>query len=66
MATQTAPAAQQLTVKLSEISVAEGFNPRRDAEQAEIARLAKSIAEHGLIHPLVVCPDDGGYRLYLQ
>jgi len=65
VATQTHPAAQQQTVKLSEIS-GDGFNPRNGAEQAEIGRLAKSIAEHGLIHPLVMCPDGEGYRLYLQ
>ncbi len=51
------------TVALSKIVVREGFNPRSDAEQAEISRLAKSIAEHGLIHPLVVCPDGDGFRL---
>jgi len=63
VATQIQRAAQQMTVKLSEISVAEGFNPRSDAERAEIDRLARSVAEHGLIQPLVVCPDGDGWRL---
>jgi ParB family transcriptional regulator, chromosome partitioning protein len=62
VATQT-HTATQLTVPLSAIVVDEQFNPRSDAEQAEIGRLAKSIAEHGLIQPLVVCPQGDGYRL---
>ena len=56
MATQTHPTAQQLTVPLSAIAVADGFNPRSDVERAELVRLARSIEQHGLIQPLVVTP----------
>lgn len=55
---------QQRTVALSAIHVTDGFNPRDDAEKAEIARLAESITAHGLIQPLVVCSEDTGeYRV---
>ena len=56
---------QQRTVALSAIHVTDGFNPRTNAEKAEIARLAESITTHGLIQPLVVCSGDigGEYRL---
>lgn len=55
----------QRTVALSQIHVSEGFNPRTNAERAEIARLAESITTHGLIQPLVVTPTNGNgdYRL---
>ncbi len=55
----------QRTVALSAIHVAEGFNPRDQAERAELARLVASIKTHGVIHPLVVCPadDNGAWRL---
>ena len=65
MATQTRPEAQ-LSVPLSAITVDEGFNPRSDVERAELARLTRSIEQHGLIQPLVVTPQGEGYRLYLQ
>ena len=65
MSATTAPQPEQRTVALSQIHVAEGFNPRDDAAHAEIARLAESIKTHGLISPLVVCPIDGNgdYRV---
>ena len=55
----------QLTVALSAIEISDGFNPRSDAERAELDRLVESIRQHGLIHPLVVAPGDaeGRYRL---
>ncbi len=60
-------ASQQRSVALSAIHIGEGFNPRDEAERAEIVRLAESIRTHGVIHPLVVCSDDNdGFRLYLQ
>jgi len=55
----------QRTVALSAVDVSEGFNPREDAEQADIARLAESIKAHGLIHPLVVTRVDRDGRLRL-
>ena len=63
MPSTTQPA--QRTVALSAVDVSEGFNPREDAEQADIARLAESIKAHGLIHPLVVTRVDRDGRLRL-
>lgn len=63
MATETHPAAQQLTVPLSSIVVDEAFNPHSDVERSELARLTRSIERHGLIQPLVVTPHGDGYRL---
>ena len=55
----------QRTVALSAVHVDEGFNPRDDAQRAEITGLADSIKTHGLIAPLVITPLDGNgeYRL---
>jgi len=59
------PQPVQRTLALSAIQVAEGFNPRSDAEHAELARLADSIKTHGVIQPLLVTPagGTGDYRL---
>ena len=35
--------------------------PRRDFDQAQLAELAESVKEHGLIQPITVRPVDGGY-----
>ena len=37
--------------------------PRRAFDEAELASLAESIRLHGLLHPIVVQRDAGGYRL---
>lgn len=37
--------------------------PRRTFDEEELASLAESIRLHGLLHPIVVQRDDGGYRL---
>ena len=37
--------------------------PRRSFNEEELASLADSIRLHGLLHPIVVQRDDGGYRL---
>jgi ParB family transcriptional regulator, chromosome partitioning protein len=37
--------------------------PRQDFDTDELRRLAESIAEHGLLQPVVVRPLDGGYQL---
>jgi ParB/RepB/Spo0J family partition protein len=60
---KTVPQAEQRTVALKEIHVAEQFNPRRRFEQKQLDELARSIALHGLLQPLVVAADDDGYRL---
>jgi ParB family chromosome partitioning protein len=60
---KTVPQGEQRTVALKEIHVAEQFNPRRRFEQKQLDELARSIALHGLLQPLVVAADDDGYRL---
>ena len=37
--------------------------PRRTFDEGELAELAESIRLHGLLHPIVVQREDGGYRL---
>jgi ParB family chromosome partitioning protein len=37
--------------------------PRRDFDPEALSSLAESIKRHGLLHPIVVEPDAGGYRL---
>jgi ParB family chromosome partitioning protein len=39
------------------------FQPRRVYDQVALQTLADSIAQHGVIQPLVVRPVDGGYQL---
>lgn len=39
------------------------WQPRHDFNEERLEELAQSIAEHGLIHPLVVRERDGGYEL---
>jgi len=39
------------------------LDPRLSLDEAAIEELAQSIKRHGLISPLTVTPDDGGYRL---
>lgn len=53
------------TLPLSRIKVVDGFNPRTDVERAQIDQLARSIAERGMLQPLLVQPagDDGEYPL---
>jgi ParB/RepB/Spo0J family partition protein len=38
-------------------------NPRRDFDAAGLDELAQSIREVGVLQPVLVVPDDGGYRL---
>src|SRR5690348_4601167 len=63
--TEDALATSELrTIPLSSINVVEGFNPRRQFDQAELDRLAESIRLRGLLQPLVVTPDGADcYRL---
>jgi ParB/RepB/Spo0J family partition protein len=52
------------TVALSAIDVNEQFNPRDDAENAAIERLADSMRQHGPLVPLIVSPNgENSYRL---
>lgn len=49
-------------IKLSEI-VADPDQPRRQFEEAALEDLAASIAEHGILQPIVVTPYQGGYQI---
>jgi ParB/RepB/Spo0J family partition protein len=60
---ETVPQAEQRTVALAEIDVAEGFNPRDRFDRKQLDELARSIALHGLLQPLVVAQNGDGYRL---
>jgi ParB/RepB/Spo0J family partition protein len=60
---QTVPQTEQRTVALAEIHVEQGFNPRDRFERKPLDELAKSIAVHGLLQPIVVAEDGDGYRL---
>jgi ParB/RepB/Spo0J family partition protein len=50
-------------VPLDTITIAEGANPRKRFDDDGLRELADSITKHGLIQPLVVRTDDGGYTL---
>lgn len=49
-------------IKLTEIK-ADPDQPRRSFEDAALEELAQSIAEHGILQPIVVTPKDGGYQI---
>jgi len=49
-------------IKLTEI-VADPDQPRRSFEEAALEDLAASIAEHGILQPIVVTPYQGGYQI---
>lgn len=49
-------------IKLTEI-VADPDQPRRQFEEAALEDLAASIAEHGILQPIVVTPYQGGYQI---
>src|SRR4051794_22044238 len=64
--TSGTPAGGELrTVPLSSIRVREGFNPRTEFDEPELARLADSIREDGILQPLLLQPGDtdGEYGL---
>jgi ParB family chromosome partitioning protein len=49
-------------IKLSEI-FADPDQPRRSFDEAALEELAASIAEHGILQPIVVTPHKGGYQI---
>jgi ParB family chromosome partitioning protein len=49
-------------IKLTEVS-ADPDQPRRHFDEAALEELAASIAEHGILQPIVVTPKDGGYMI---
>ena len=63
MSSQTVPQTEQRILALAEIQVEQGFNPRGRFERKQLDELAKSIAVHGLLQPIVVAENGDGYRL---
>jgi len=49
-------------IKLTEIT-ADPDQPRRTFDEVALDELAASIAEHGVLQPIVVTPKDGGYQI---
>lgn len=49
-------------IKLSEIH-ADPDQPRRHFDEGALQELAASVAEHGILQPIVVTPHDGGYMI---
>lgn len=49
-------------IKLDEI-FADPDQPRRSFDEAALEELAASIAEHGILQPIVVTPQKGGYQI---
>jgi ParB family transcriptional regulator, chromosome partitioning protein len=58
----SASSAGQLTINVHEID-RNPFQPRRDFDEQEIAALADSLREHGLIQPILVRHVEGRYQL---
>ncbi len=58
MSDQPTTAVQPQMIALARINVAEGHNPRSAFEDAQLAELAASIAEHGVLSPILVSPDE--------
>ena len=51
-------------VPLDKIKPGDGFNPRNDFAEEQMAELVASVKRHGIISPLTLAPaEDGGYGL---
>src|SRR5579864_2980472 len=51
-------------VPLAQIKPSEGFNPRSDFDEEQMAELVASVKRHGIITPLTLTPDgDGGFTI---
>lgn len=61
-ATQDDQISELRQIKLTEI-VADPDQPRRQFDEEALQDLAASIAEHGIIQPIVVTPYKGGYQI---
>lgn len=61
-ASQDEQVSQLRQIKLSEI-VADPNQPRRQFDEASLEDLAASIAEHGVIQPIIVVPHGNGYQI---
>jgi len=55
---------QQATIELPIAAISRNpYQPRQSVDQAQIEDLAASIAEHGVLQPVLVTSSAGGYRL---
>ena len=63
MSTTTDTPSKPRLLPVEAIQVPEGANPRRHFDPRALQELADSIAQHGMIQPLVVRCDDGAYTL---
>ncbi len=61
-ASQDQKVSEMRHIKLTEI-VADPNQPRRQFEETALEDLAASIAEHGILQPIVVTPYNGGYQI---
>lgn len=61
-ASQDQKVSEMRHIKLTEI-VADPDQPRRQFDDAALEDLAASIAEHGILQPIVVTPYKGGYQI---
>ena len=61
-ATQDDQISELRQIKLTEI-VADPDQPRRQFDEEALQDLAASIAEHGILQPIVVTPHRGGYQI---
>jgi ParB family chromosome partitioning protein len=61
-ASQDEQVSELRNIKLTEI-VADPDQPRRHFDETALEELSLSIAEHGILQPIVVTPKDGGYMI---
>lgn len=57
-----APLSDAVEIETAQIKV-NSYQPRKHFDQEKLAELARSIAEHGVLQPLIVRPVDGCYEL---
>lgn len=63
MSNAVAEAPEVATVEIDKIKLEKGFNPRGNVTKASVEDLAKSIKQEGLLQPILIRPDEDGYRL---
>lgn len=61
-ASQDEQVSELRNIKLTEI-IADPEQPRRHFDETALEELSLSIAEHGILQPIVVTPKDGGYMI---
>lgn len=61
-ASQDEQVSELRNIKLTEI-IADPEQPRRHFDEVALNELSLSIAEHGILQPIVVTPKDGGYMI---